>query len=150
MAIEIAIETPLQDDVRDLVRQLNETLLELTPPEHCYHLTVEQMAGHDTTVFIARDNGIAIGCGALKRHDATGEVKRMYIRPSHRGQRIGARIVERVEALARDEGLKRLVLETGDRHPAAWTFYERAGFSRCGPVLDYPDSEWSVFYEKSL
>jgi len=51
---------------------------------------------------------------------------------------------------AREEELKRLVLETGDRHPAAWTVYERAGFSRCGPVLDYPDSEWSVFYEKSL
>ncbi|TIT75162.1 MAG: GNAT family N-acetyltransferase, partial [Mesorhizobium sp.] len=142
---------PLQDDVRALVAELNAVLLELTPPEHCYHLTVEQMAGHDTTVFIARDGGLAVGCGALKRHDrATGEVKRMYTRPSHRGQKIGAQIVAQVEALARQEGLKRLVLETGDRHPAAWTVYERAGFSRCGPVLDYPDSKWSVFYEKSL
>jgi len=151
VAVEIAVETPLQDDVRALVAELNAALLELTPPEHCYHLTVEQMASQDTTVFIARDNGLAIGCGALKRHDeATGEVKRMYTRPSHRGLKIGARIVGQVEALARQEGLKRLVLETGDRHPAAWTVYERAGFSRCGPVLDYPDSEWSVFYEKSL
>ncbi|TGV75478.1 GNAT family N-acetyltransferase [Mesorhizobium sp. M00.F.Ca.ET.149.01.1.1] len=151
MAVEIAVETPLQDDVRALVAELNAALLELTPPEHCYHVTVEQMAGSDTTVFIARDNGIAVGCGALKRHDeATGEVKRMYTRPSHRGQKIGAEIVGRVEALARQEGLTRLVLETGDRHPAAWTVYERAGFTRCGPVLDYPDSEWSVFYEKSL
>ena len=151
MAVEIAVETPLQDDVRALVAELNEALLELTPPEHCYHLTVEQMAGSDTTVFIARDNGLAVGCGALKRHcEAIGEVKRMYTRPSHRGQKIGAEIVGRVEALARQEGLTRLVLETGDRHPAAWTVYERAGFSRCGPVLDYPDSEWSVFYEKSL
>lgn len=151
MAVEIAVETPLQDDVRALVAELNAVLLELTPPEHCYHLTVEQMAGHDTTVFIARDGGLAVGCGALKRHDrATGEVKRMYTRPSHRGQKIGAQIVAQVEALARQEGLKRLVLETGDRHPAAWTVYERAGFSRCGPVLDYPDSKWSVFYEKSL
>ena len=151
MAVEIAVETPLQDDVRALVAELNAALLELTPPEHCYHLTVEQMAGDDTTVFIARDNGLAIGCGALKRHaGATGEVKRMYTRPSHRGRKIGAEIVARVESLARQEGLKRLVLETGDRHPAAWTVYERAGFLRCGPVLDYPDSEWSVFYEKSL
>jgi putative acetyltransferase len=151
VAVEIAVETPLQDDVRALVEELNVALLDLTPPEHCYHLTVEQMAGRDTTVFVARDNGMAVGCGALKRQDdATGEVKRMYTRPSHRGQKIGARIVERVEALARQEGLKRLVLETGDRHPAAWTVYERAGFSRCGPVLDYPDSKWSVFYEKSL
>ena len=59
-------------------------------------------------------------------------------------------IVDQVVALARREGLGRLVLETGDRHPAAWTVYERAGFTRCGPVLDYPDSKWSVFYEKSL
>ena len=50
MAIEIAIETPLQDDVRALVAELNATLLELTPPEHCYHLTVEQMAGGDTKI----------------------------------------------------------------------------------------------------
>jgi putative acetyltransferase len=151
VAVEIAVETPLQDDVRALVAELNAALLELTPPEHCYHLTVEQMAGKDTTVFIARDNGLAVGCGALKRHDdSVGEVKRMYTRPSHRGRKIGAEIVGRVEALARQEGLERLVLETGDRHPAAWSVYERAGFSRCGPVLDYPDSEWSVFYEKSL
>jgi putative acetyltransferase len=151
MAVSIAVESPLQDDVRILVAELNATLLELTPPEFAFHLTVEQMAAPDTTVFIARDNGVAAACGALKRHDGgIGEVKRMYTRPSHRGRKIGAMIVERIETLARAEGLKRLVLETGDRHPAAWTVYERAGFSRCGPVLDYPESKWSVFYEKGL
>jgi putative acetyltransferase len=149
--ITIAIETPLQDEVRTLVTELNETLLALTPPEFCFHMTAEQMAEPATTVFIAREDGAAIGCGALKRHaDAVGEVKRMYTRPSHRGRKIGAQIVERIEAVAREEGLQRLVLETGDRHPAAWSVYERAGFTRCGPVLDYPDSQYSVFYAKDL
>ncbi|MDW6022796.1 GNAT family N-acetyltransferase [Mesorhizobium sp. BAC0120] len=151
MAIEIAVETPLQDDVRALIGELNATLLELTPPEFCFHMSVEQMAEPDTTVFVARDDGMAIGCGALKRHaGGVGEVKRMYTRPSHRGLKIGAEIVRHIEALARQEGFTRLVLETGDRHPAAWTVYERTGFTRCGPVLDYPDSNWSVFYEKAL
>jgi putative acetyltransferase len=151
MTIEIAVETPLHDDVRALIAELNATLLELTPPEFCFHMTVEQMAEPHTTVFIARDNGMAVGCGALKRHPGgIGEVKRMYTRPSHRGLKIGAEIVRRIETLARQEGLVRLVLETGDRHPAAWTVYERAGFMRCGPVLDYQDSNWSVFYEKAL
>ena len=151
MAISIAVESPLQDDVRVLVAELNATLLELTPPEFAFHMSVEQMAETATTVFIAREAGVAVACGALKRHDGrVGEVKRMYTRPSHRGRKIGALIVERIEALARKEGLGRLVLETGDRHPAAWTVYERAGFTRCGPVLDYPDSKWSVFYEKNL
>ena len=151
MSIAVAVESPLQDDVRDLVAELNATLLELTPPAFVFHMTVEQMAEPATTVFIARDGGKAVGCGALKRHpDSVGEVKRMYTRPSHRGRKIGAAIVQRIEALAREEGLKKLVLETGDRHPAAWAVYERAGFTRCGPVLDYPDSKWSVFYEKAL
>lgn len=151
MAIEIAAESPLQDEVRALIAELNAVLLDLTPPEFCFHMTVEEMARPDTTVFIARDKGIAVACGALKRHEGgTGEVKRMFTRRTHRGRQIGAAIVARIEALARAEGMARLVLETGDRHPAAWAVYERSGFSRCGPVLDYPDSQWSVFYEKPL
>lgn len=151
MAIEIAIESPLQDEVRELIAELNAALLELTPPEFCFHLSVEQMAGPATSLFIAREDGRAVACGALHRHEGgVAEVKRMYTRPSHRGRKIGQMIVERIEALARQEGISKLVLETGDRHPAAWTVYERAGFSRCGPVLDYPDSQWSVFYEKNL
>jgi len=151
MAIVIAAESPLQDDIRALIVELNAALLELTPPEFCFHLTVEQMATPATTLFVARENGCAVACGALHRHEGgVAEVKRMYTRPSHRGRQIGQMIVEHIEALARQEGISRLVLETGDRHPAAWTVYERAGFSRCGPVLDYPDSQWSVFYEKNL
>jgi putative acetyltransferase len=151
MSLAIQIESPLQDGVRVLVAELNAFLMELTPPEHCHHMTVEQMADAATTVFVARDNGHAVACGALKRHEGgIGEVKRMYTRPSHRGRKIGALILERIEALAHGEGLKRLVLETGDRHPAAWTVYERAGFMRCGPVLNYPDVKWSVFYEKKF
>lgn len=151
MTLAIAIETPLQDEVRGLVAELNAVLMELTPPEHCHHLTVEQMADDSTTVFIAREHGAAVACGALKRHaDGIGEVKRMYTRPSHRGRKIGEQIVARIEALARSEGLTRLVLETGDRHHAAWKVYENAGFVRCRPVLDYPDVKWSVFYEKKL
>lgn len=151
MPVTIAIETPLQDEVRQLIAELNTYLLSLFPPEVCSHLTVEQMSQPDTTVFIARDNGAAVGCGALRRHgNGIGEVKRMYTRPSHQGRRIGGQIVEAIEALARTEGLTQLVLETGVGLDAAWRVYERAGFERCGPVLHYPDIPSSVFYQKAL
>ena len=130
---------------------LNAHLLELTPPEFCSHLTVEQMADADTTVWIARDEGVAVACGALRRHNAgIGEVKRMYTLPSHRGRHIGGDILALIETQARDEGLSQLVLETGHVHDAAWRVYERGGFTRCGPVLDYPPSDYSIFYEKAL
>jgi putative acetyltransferase len=151
MAVSIAVESPLSDEVRELIAELNETLLALTPPEHCYHMTAEEMAAPDTTVFIAREGGHAIACGALRRHgDRLGEVKRMYTRPEAQGRGIGGAILERIMELARDEDIDRLVLETGDQHPAAWRVYERAGFTRCGAVLDYPDTPFSVFYERRL
>lgn len=150
-SITVLAEDPRQDDVRDLIAELNKALLALTPPEFVFHMTAEEMARPDTTVFIARDEGKAVACGALRRHeDGIGEVKRMYTRPSHQGQGLGGRILAEVETLARRKGLTRLVLETGDRHAAAWRVYERGGFNRCGAVLDYPDSGYSVFYEKAL
>jgi len=152
MTVTIAVESPLQDDVRELIAALNAYLLTLTPAEFCTHMTVEQMAGGDTTLFVAREEGArAVACGALRRHEGgIGEVKRMYTVPERQGRGLGGRILEHIEALAREEGLTRLVLETGHVHDPAYRVYERGGFTRCGPVLDYPDTGYSVFYEKAL
>lgn len=151
MHVTIAVESPLSDDVRGLIAALNDALFALTPAEFCYHMTVEEMANPDTTVFVAREGGKAVACGALRRHaDGIGEVKRMYTVPECRGRGVGGAILAEIEKRARAEGFSRLVLETGDRHPAAWRVYERGGFARCSAVLDYPDTGWSVFYEKGL
>ena len=114
----------------------------------------EQMADPSLTLFVARDSGgRPVGMGALKDHGAgLGEVKRMFTLPEVRGQRVGARILERIEELAREKGIRRLVLETGEASgfEPAYRVYERAGFTPCGAVLDYPDSGYSRFYEKTL
>jgi putative acetyltransferase len=150
----IAVETPLQDDVRALVADLNAHLRPLSPPEFQFQMTAEQMAGADTTVFVARDAAsVAVGMGALRHHDASlGEVKRMFAVPASRGTGVGWRLLQGIEAEARRMKLQRLVLETGGTtgFEPAWTLYERAGFTQCGVVLDYPDSEYSRFYEKML
>ena len=154
MAVSIAVETPLQDDVRVLVEKLNAHLLPLSPPEFQFKMTVEQMAGADTTVFVARDeSGQAIGCGALKVHSAgLGEVKRMFTDPEVRGKRVGSALLAAIEALAAEKGLNQLMLETGTGpgFDAAQRLYSRSGFTVRGPFLDYPDSEWSAFFEKPV
>ncbi|MGQ2908497.1 MAG: GNAT family N-acetyltransferase [Aliihoeflea sp.] len=154
MSVTIAQETPLQDDVRQMVAELNAYMTPLTPREFQFQLTVEQMATPGVTVFVARDEaGRAVGMASLKAHDATmGEVKRMYTLPAFRGQRVGSRLLARVEDEARALGLSRLVLETGEApgFEEAWRVYERGGYAVCGAVLDYPDSGFSRFYEKKL
>jgi putative acetyltransferase len=145
-------ENPLRPPIRQMIEELNAHLLTLTPAEFCSHMTAEQMANPETTVFIARTpDSHAIGMGALRRESGgVAEVKRMFTRPEARGQHVGSAILDEIIALAQREGIQRLVLETGDRHPEAWRLYESRGFTRTGPVLDYPDTGWSVFYEKLL
>jgi putative acetyltransferase len=154
MTVTIAIETPLQDDVRGLVEKLNAHLLPLSPLEFQFKMTVEQMAGSDTTLFVARDEaGKAVGMGALKVHSAElGEVKRMFTDPAVRGQRVGSRLLDAIVALARSKGLPMLMLETGtgDGMAEAHRLYTRSGFVARGPFMDYPDSEWSAFFEMPL
>ncbi|MGE0499910.1 MAG: GNAT family N-acetyltransferase [Rhizobiaceae bacterium] len=154
MAIVIAEETPLQDDVRGMVADLNAYLIPLTPREYQFQLTVEQMADPTVTVFVARDgSGRAVGMASLKDHgNGLGEVKRMFTHPEIRGKRVGSALLGRLEALARDKGLSHLVLETGEAagFEPAYRVYERGGFTVCGAVLDYPDSGFSRFYEKKF
>jgi putative acetyltransferase len=153
VSVSIAIETPLQDDVRELVAALNEWALTQTPRDFTHHMTVEQMGQPDTTTFVARQDGRAIGMGALRRHaNGVGEVKRMFTRPEARGFGVGKRIVEEIVKLARAEGGHQLVLETGsvDGFRSAWRVYEGHGFQRCGAVLDYTDSPHNIFYSKDL
>jgi putative acetyltransferase len=137
-----------------MVAALNDTMRPLTPREFQFQLTVEQMAEPAVTLFVARDAaGQPVGMGALKDHGAAlGEVKRMFTLPEARGRRVGARVLQHIEALARDKAISRLVLETGEAagFEPAWRVYERGGFNRCGAVLDYPDSGFSRFYEKKL
>jgi len=154
MAVTLAIESPLQDDVRELVRQLNAYLNPLSPKQFQFQMTVEQMADPATTLFVARDeSGRAVGMGALKvQTPEMAEVKRMFTLPEVRGQRVGTAILAAVEALAREKGIAQLKLETGvgEGFVPAHRVYERGGFTPCGAFLDYPDSGYSAFFEKRL
>jgi len=154
MAVTIAIESPLHDDVRALVAQLNDHLLPLSPLEFQFKMTVEQMADSATTLFVARDAaGKAVGMGALKMHGPElGEVKRMFTLPEVRGQRVGRQLLERIVDLARERKLPVVMLETGtgEGMAEAHRLYTRYGFVPRGPFLDYPDSEWSAFFELNL
>ncbi len=147
----IAVETPLQEDVRAMVAELNAHLNPLSPREYQFQMTAEQMAEPHTTVFVARDAaGRAVGMGSIKMHgDGLAEVKRFWSRPAVRGTGVGRALLEKVITLARESGIARLALETGGTEPfaATWRFYEAGGFVRCAAFLDYPDTQYSRFYD---
>lgn len=81
----------------------------------------------------------------------TGELKRMYVAPSVRGQGIGRALVDALEGEARLLGITRIVLETGTRLAAAIRLYETMGYTRIPLFGEYVLSpETSVCFGKTL
>ena len=72
--------------------------------------------------------GEAVGCVALRKLGTgplRGEVKRMYVRRSHRGTGIAESLLGALEAYAMKCGYEWLYLDTADSMVAAARFYRR-------------------------
>ena len=76
------------------------------------------------------------------------ELKRMFVDPDGRGAKIGAALVDTLEAAAIAAGASRLVLETGTRQHAAIGLYERLGFTPVPAWGEYRDSPTSICMSK--
>ena len=142
-----------------LLSELDAYLYRQYPPEELgteinHILDVAALLQPDVTFVAAWQHEEVLGCGAIRRGgDAQGpyaEVKRMFVRPMARGQRIAERILQALEQVARAESRQRMLLETGTRQPEALRLYERCGYRVCGPFGGYPPHPLSVFMEKRL
>jgi len=140
-------------DARRLIAALDAELGALYPPEQRFgpNFKAEQIEGGRGTFLIARHDGRAVGCGAIRLIDeTTAEVKRMNSEPTRRGTGVGRGVLESLEAAARDLGVRRLVLETGVHQHAAIGLYRSAGFTQVDCWGEYLSAPTSVCYEKHL
>ena len=90
-------------------------------------------------LLVARDDGAAVACVALRRLDAkTCEMKRLYVQPSHRGLGLGRALAEAVISEARLTGYERMRLDTLPSMTDAAVLYERLGFRDIEPYTENP------------
>jgi putative acetyltransferase len=155
MQLIIERATAPTDDVRGLIVELEDSLAAEYPPEQRHGLAIDAIFQPHIQFFVARVDGGAVGCAGVALFADFAEVKRMYVRPAARGRGIAEALLARIETIARDAGLARLCLETGDRQLAAIRVYSRAGFSRCAAFGAYAamppaSTATSVFFEKQL
>jgi putative acetyltransferase len=150
MDVTIEPERPVRPDVEALLREARLLLDGLYPPESCHGLDLRAYERPQVTLFVARRDGVAIGCGAFQLHDdGSAEVKSMYVAPAAQGRGVGRAIIEAIER-ALPGRITTLRLETGIHQHAAMSLYERAGFRRREPFGSYRDDPLSVFMEKSI
>ncbi|KQU83716.1 GCN5 family acetyltransferase [Variovorax sp. Root318D1] len=148
--MNIALEHPDQPDVIQLVEALDAYQKPLYPPECHYGIDIAALSAAHVLFAVARDQrGTAVGCGAIVLESAYGELKRMFVRPEHRGQGVAAKVLAFLENTAVARGCKKFALETGISQPEALAFYARAGYVERGPFGNYPADPFSVFMEKT-
>lgn len=138
-----------------MIDELDRELAQDYPPEQQHGLSLDAIFQPGVLFFVARLDGVAVGCGGVALFPTFGEVKRMYVRRQVRGRGIAQALLARIESEAQRCGLDVLRLETGERQPAAIRLYERAGYRRCEAFGDYlamtpPEIELSVFFEKQV
>jgi putative acetyltransferase len=149
--MRIALEHPGQPEVLALIDALDAYQAGLYPPESNHGIDLQALAQPEVLFAVARDGeGEAIGCGAVVLGQASGELKRMFVRPSRRGLGAGKALLAFLEAEAARRGCTRFMLETGISQPEALGLYERSGYERRGPFGAYAEDPLSVFMHKNL
>jgi putative acetyltransferase len=150
-AITITAERPDTVEARQLLSELDAYLLALPYPAESRHaFPVEKLLREQVAFFVTRYEDEAAGCGGIKFYPDYGEVKRMYVRPSHRGLGLGKAMLDHLAASARQQGIDVLRLETGIYQVEAIGLYERYGFQRRTPFSEYEISSMNLFFEKRL
>ncbi len=80
-----------------------------------------------------------LGCIGVRPHEGDAcEIKRLYVRPSARGLGLGSALVTEAVQASRDLGYAdALVTTLPETMPVAAAMYERLGFERIEPFLDF-------------
>ena len=139
-----------QPEFIELVILLDNELAIKDGEDHAFYDQFNKL--HDIHfVLLAKKDGKAVGCGAIKAFNASMmEVKRMYVLPEERGQRIAAAILEELEKWAKEQGHSSCILETGINQTEALALYQKSGFQRISNYGQYANVKSSFCFEKIL
>ena len=95
--------------------------------------------------YVVQENDAFVAVGCLKRLDElVGEIQRMYVRASARGEGIGRLIVDRLIADARQIGYRKLRLESLKFLAAAHALYKSVGFVEIDPYAGNSMEEYQA------
>ena len=146
----IRLESPDQPEILKLIDELDKYQRPLYPANSFHGVDLRDLMRPEVLFAVARnDDGHAVGCGAIAITPEYGEVKRMFVRPSVRGQGIGGQLLAFLEERAKTRGCANFVLETGYLQTGALSLYRRSGYVRCPAFGPYSEDPNSVFMCKS-
>lgn len=154
---ELCMEIKLDDlsgpEVAKILDEHLQNMAEHSPAESRHALNLEGLRKPEITFWSAWEDGILVGCGALKELDEQhGEIKSMRTSSSHRRMGVAKRMLQHIIGEAKLRGYRRLSLETGSMaaFEPARRLYASFGFQYCKPFSDYVEDPNSEFMTMEL
>ena len=91
-------------------------------------------------------------CGMIAYHrhsEDRCEMKRLYVRPEFRGEKLGEQLIKEILERAKQKGYKEMVLDTIVPLQSAIRLYRKFGFTECEPYYNNPMSD-VIYMKKEL
>jgi len=152
-AVEIVLADPASPEARACVdaylREIDQRFEGGFDPGRGPSAEPDELVPPRGAFLLARLDGEAIGCGALKSLGRrVGEIKRMWVAPEARGLGVARRLLAALEAQAAALGFTRIRLDTQRSLVEARALYEANGYR---PIARYNDNPYADFwFEKRL
>lgn len=145
--------TPDDPDVITVFSDIDRLINSLYPVATAQSLSISQLAQPNVyAIGLKNEEGI-IACGAIVMQFDTkpyGEIRRLYVKPNHRGKGLSRRIMQILLHHAGEEAIPLIRLETGPKQTESISLYENLGFKRCASFGEYTDNPNSLFMELGL
>ena len=128
-------------------------LRSVSPDDSCHVLDIKGLKDSSIKFWSFWDNNQLIGCAALKfLEDEHGEFKSIRVEDNSRGKGFGKKIISHLIEVAKNEGIKKLSIETGagDFFKSARKLFKKFGFKTCRPFADYKEDPNSCYFDLEI
>ena len=99
---------------------------------------LDKFAKPDGRLLLVEVDGKIAGTISLRKiRNDSGEIKRMYVRPKFRGEKLGNLMIEEVIRVSKENGFSKLYLDTAHFMSSAISLYKNFGFKE---TSSYPES----------
>lgn len=151
--MKILIDNLESIEVKQLLQEHHEDMLEHSPPESVHALDLSSLKAPDVTFWTAWINGELAGCGALKKlNEKHAELKSMRTSQKFLRKGVAAKLLTHMLGTAKAQSFTNVSLETGTKEAfaPAQKLYKSFGFQVCQPFSNYQEDPYSIFLTKAI
>lgn len=149
--MDIRLVSHQDRDLHNLIRELDQELLERYPAEDIFGVDFNSPYVTDITFAVGYKDHAPAACGALRPLDNEYvELKRFFVKRIMRKQGLASALLAFLEDRARLSGYRFIRLETGPMQPESIALYTKRGYRPIEKYGEYVDCDSSLCFEKKL